>query len=183
MLMTTGKRISVRAAMVAILMTLVVALGSAQTVKYQVDASATFATYKTYKWVDIPGGLHPDQITSNNIKAAFDSTLASKGFTKATGETSDLVVGYQVAVDQEKQINFYGGPGWRLGGMASASTSTINNGDLVFDAYDTKTQSLIWRGIATKAITPSNNPQKNQQMLQKVVTKLLQNFPPPPPKK
>ena len=169
----------VRMALATCLTLLVAAFGLAQTVKYQVDNTANFAKYHTYQWVEIPGGLHPDQITSNNIIAAFDTTLASKGFTKSTGGQADLYVGYQVAVDQEKQLNFYGGPGWRLGaGMGQATTSTINNGELVFDVYDPTNQALIWRGVAAKAVTLSNNPQKNQQQLQKAVTKLLQNFPP-----
>jgi hypothetical protein len=32
---------------------------------------------------------------------------------------------------------------------------------------------------ATKTMNPSNNPQENQQNLQKAVNKLLKNFPPP----
>jgi hypothetical protein len=37
----------------------------------------------------------------------------------------------------------------------------------------------IWTGEATKTIDPGNDPQKNQQRLQKGITKLLKNFPPP----
>ena len=91
-------------------------------------------------------------------------------------------MGYQLAVQQEKQLNAYGGAGWRMGGMATASTSTINIGQLVFDAYDSAAKQLVWRGSATKALNPSKDPEKNQKNLQKAVNKLLKDFPPKPKK-
>ena len=80
-------------------------LALAQSVTYQAMPGTNFASYHTYKWVTIPGGIHPDQITDQEIKQAVNSQLASKGFTKSTGENADLAVCYQVSVDQEKQWN------------------------------------------------------------------------------
>jgi len=42
------------------------------------------------------------------IKQSSDSQLTSKGLTKTDSEKADLYVGYQIAVDQEKQWNAYG---------------------------------------------------------------------------
>lgn len=96
-----------------------------------------FAKYHTYKWVDIKGGAHPNQIVDAQIKQSVDSQLASKGLTKTEGDNADLYVGYQVAVDQEKQWNAYSmGGGVRFGGMGTASSSTISVGTLVLDMYD-----------------------------------------------
>ena len=64
------------------------------------------------------------------------------------------------------------------GGMATATTSTINNGDLVVDFYDPTLKLLVWRGQGTKAMNPSSNPQKNQENLLKAVNKILKDFPP-----
>lgn len=38
--------------------------------------------------------------------------------------------------------------GIRWGGMASASSSTINIGTLVLDMYDPSTKQLVWAGNA-----------------------------------
>ena len=152
----------------------------AQDVKYNFAMGTNFAKYKTYKWVDIPNQNHPDQLTDQQIKTAIETTLGTKGFTKATGDTADLLIAYQVAVDRERQWNAYGGMGGlRFGGMGTATSSTINIGTLVFDVFDASGKQQIWTGDATKTVNPSGDPTKNQKNLQKSVTKLLKNFPPP----
>jgi hypothetical protein len=159
-------------------------IAQAQDVRYNFVPGTNFAQYKTYKWIDIPGGAHPNQIVDGQIKQAVDSQLAMKGLTKSNDDNADLYVGYQIAVDQEKQWNaFGGGLGWRLGGgMASATSSTINIGSLVLDIYDSKAKQLVWTGTATHTIDPSKNPEKNMEHIQKGMAKLLKNFPPPPGK-
>jgi hypothetical protein len=152
----------------------------AQDVKYNYAMGANFSKYKTYKWVDVPNENHPDQLTNQQITTAIENALNSKGFTKATGDAADMFIAYQIAMDQERQWNAYGGMGGlRFGGMGTATSSTINIGTLVFDVFDASAKQQIWTGQATKTVSPSNNPQKNQQNLQKAITKLLKNFPPP----
>jgi Domain of unknown function (DUF4136) len=153
---------------------------SAQDVKYNYAMGADFSKYKTYRWVDVPNENHPDQITDQQIRSAIETTLSSKGLTKASGDTADMLIAYQVAVNQERQWNAYGGMGGlRFGGMGTATSSTINIGTLVFDAFDAAAKQQIWTGQATKTISPSSDPQKNQKNMQKGITKLLKNFPPP----
>lgn len=139
-----------------------------------------FSKYHTYKWVTIQGGAHPNQIVDAQIKQAIDAQLGSKGLTKTDADNADLYVGYQVAVDQQKQWNAYGmGGGWRLGGgMATATSSTIDVGTLVLDLYDPATKQLVWTGRATKTMNPSSNQEKNQKNLDKAMQKLLKNYPP-----
>jgi hypothetical protein len=165
-------------AVAIVLLTSGVAL--AQDVKYNYAPGTDFSKYHTYKWVNVEGAKYPDQLVDQQIRSAIDSQLATKGFTKATGDASDLVVAYQIAMDQERQWNAYGGGlGFRVGGgMASATSSTISIGTLVFDVYDAGAKQQLWRGDATKTMNPSKDPQKNQESLNKGVAKLLKNFPP-----
>ena len=152
---------------------------NAQDVKYNFMPGTNFAKYHTYKWVDIGNGAHPNQIVDAEIKQSVDSQLASKGMTKTDSDKADLFVGYQVAVDKEKEWNAYGmGGGIRWGGMGSATSSTINVGTLVLDMYDPATKQLVWTGNATKTIDPSSNQEKNQKNLDKAMAKLLKNYPP-----
>jgi len=95
---------------------------AAQDVRYNYMPGTDFSKYHTYKWVNIEGGAHPNQIVDAEIKQAVDSQLASK----TDSDKTDLLVGYQVAVDKEKEWNAYGmGGGVRWGGMGSATSSTI----------------------------------------------------------
>jgi hypothetical protein len=151
----------------------------AQDVRYNFMPGTDFSKYHTYKWVAIEGGAHPNQIMDAQIKQSVDSQLASKGMTKSDSDKADLYVGYQIAVDQEKQWNGYGmGGGVRWGGMASATSSTINVGTMVLDMYDPATKQLVWTGNATKTIDPGSNQEKNQKNLDKAMAKLLKNYPP-----
>jgi hypothetical protein len=166
------------------LMLLACGSASAQNVTYNFMPGTDFSKYHTYKWVT-ESNTHPNQIVDQQIKDAIDQQLAAKGLTKTDGETAELFVGYQVSVNQERQWNAYGGGmGWRFGGgMATATSSTIQVGTLVLDIYDPSSKQLVWRGQATKTLNPSSNPEKNQKNLNSAMARLLKNFPPPPPKK
>jgi hypothetical protein len=166
-------------AMFSALLSLTAGNLAAQDVKYNFMPGTDFSKYHTYKWVNIEGASHPNQIVDAQIKQSVDSQLASKGLTKTDGEKADLLVGYQIAVDKEKQWNAYGmGGGVRFGGMGTATSSTINVGTLVLDLYDPSTKQLVWTGQATKTIDPSSSQEKNQKNLDKAMAKLLKNYPP-----
>lgn len=165
-----------------VLIGLVLMAGSglrAQQVTYNFMPGTDFSKYHIFKWVDIPSNVHPNQIVSQEIKNAVNNVLASKGLTQATGDTADLYVGYQCSVDQERQWNAWGSGGRFMGGMGSATSSTISNGTLAVDFYDPTSKELVWRGSATKTLNPSGNQQKDMEKLNKAVAKLLKNFPPP----
>jgi hypothetical protein len=151
----------------------------AQDVRYNFMPGTDFSKFHTYKWINIQGGSHPNQIVDAEIKQAVDSQLAAKGLTKTEDDKADLYIGYQIAVDKEKQWNAFsmGGIGWG-GGMGTATSSTIDIGTLVLDMYDPTTKQLVWTGNATKTIDPSSNEEKNQKRLDKAMEKLLKHFPP-----
>ncbi len=153
----------------------------AQDVKYNYDPGTDFAKYKTYKWVDVPNAVYPDQLTSNMIKQAIDGQLVSKGLTKTEDDKADLYVAYQIAVNEERQwyATGYGGRYRTMGGMGTATSSTIKVGTLALDMYDAAEKKQVWHGDATKTMDPSKDPQKNREKIGKVAQKLLKNYPPP----
>jgi Domain of unknown function (DUF4136) len=153
---------------------------SAQDVRYNFMPGTDFSKFHTYKWISIQGGAHPNQIVDAQIKQSVDSQLVLKGLTKILpDDKANLYIGYQIAVNKEKQWNAFGMGGIRWGGgMATATSSPISVGTLVLDMYDPETKQLVWTGTATKTLDPSSNPQKNQQRLEKAMAKLLKNYPP-----
>ncbi len=153
--------------------------GMAQDVTYNALPGTNFSAFHTYQWANC-GNAHPSGILDAEIKQDIDADLAQKGFTKVAPETqSDLLVCYQVAVQQQQQWNAYGMGGFRFGGMGTATSSTINNGTLVFDVYTMANKQQVWQGRATKTISPGANEQKNLKNMQNGINKLLKNFPPP----
>jgi hypothetical protein len=154
-------------------------LTPAQDVSTNSMPGTDFSKYHTYKWVAIEGAAVPNQILDAQIKQSIDNQLSTKGLTKTDGDKADLLIGYQVSVDQEKQWNAYGTGGMRWGGgMATAQQSTISIGTLVLDMYDPTTKQLVWTGRATRTLDPGANQQKKQKNLDKAMQKLLKNYPP-----
>ena len=165
----------------------------AQEVRTNYMPGTDFSKYHTYTWVSevqgVPtvGGV-PDEILDTQVKEAIDSQMAAKGFTKMVdGGKADLLLGYQLAIEGEKQINGFadgwggwGGWGPRGGGLStfSANTSTINIGTFVVGMYDAAAKKLVWIGAAQHAIEPSKKQEKNQQRLNNGAKKLLKDFPP-----
>lgn len=162
----------------------------AQDVRYNFDKDTDFSKFKTYKWVDVKGSDHANDLTEKQIKQAIDSQLATKGLQKTDSDPADLYIGIQTAVGTEKQFNSYStgwgyGPGWGggwYGGMGSTTTSgsttTIYVGQLALDMYDSAHKDLVWRGTASKTIDPKAKAEKQQKNIEKAVTKLLKNYPP-----
>lgn len=164
---------------------LMAACAYGQDVHYNYDRSANFAAYKTYQWVDLPGGAVPDQLIDQDIKLAAEEQLALKGLRKVESNP-DLYIVYQVVINLEKSVSLWGtsdGPGWFGGGWGGTrsmqgQTSTIPVGILLLDFYDVERKQLVWRGDAVKTIDLKKDPEKNYRNLQKVMAKLLKNYPP-----
>jgi len=173
----------------------------AQDVRTNYMPGTDFSKYHNYAWVDEVQGVpwvggRPDQILDAQVKQAIDSQLSAKGFTKVVeASKADLLLGYQLKIDQEKQVNGFGDSlgGWGgLGGWGpwggnslgsfSAATSTNYMGMWVVGMYDPAVKKLVWIGAAQHAIEPSKKQEKNVQRLNKGAQKLLKNFPPGPGK-
>jgi hypothetical protein len=161
-----------------------------QDVRYNFDKDTDFSKFKTYKWVVLKGATPVDDLTDKQIKEAIDAQLATKGLSKVDSDDANLFVGYQTAVGTEKQFTSYDsgwgyGPGWYGrgwygggGGMTTGQTSTIYNGQLAIDIYNSAGHDLVWRGVVSKTLDPKAKPEKRQKNLTKALTKLFKNYPP-----
>src|SRR5262245_37551128 len=163
----------------------------AQDVRYNFDKQADFNQFKTYKWVTLKGAQVPNDLVYMQIKAAVDAELAAKGLKRTEDAAADLYVGYQTAINTEKQYTSFDtgwgyGPGWYGGGWygggggtTTGTTSTIYIGQLAVDMYQAGQKQLVWRGVASKTLDDRAKPEKRQKNLTKAMTKLFKNYPPP----
>lgn len=152
----------------------------AQDVRFDYDRTANFSAYRTYQWVDYKSVRAGDQLIDRDIKRAVDEQLAGKGLRRVdTG--ADLYVGYQTSVSQEKEFDGlgWGGPPWFGNwGNSRVVTSTIDIGELAVGLFDPATKQLVWRGLASKTLNISKDPDKNYRTLEKSMLKLFRNYPP-----
>ena len=174
---------------------LLAGVAMAQDVRYNYEKSADFTKYKTYKWVEMKTS-DKDAMVDSQIRSTIEAELATKGLTKSESDNADLYVGYQVAINTEKQVNTFSsdfgyGGGWgpygRYGGMGgmgsttSTSTSTtLYVGSLQLDFYDVSTKQAVFRAVGTKTLDTKAKPEKRQKNLAKAVKKMLKSYPPTP---
>ena len=130
---------------IAVFSLLAVGAGAAfaQDVSVNYAPGTDFFKYTTYRWVEIEGAEKPDSITDSQIRQAVEKALAAKGLKKAEGDEASLLVAYQLALTQERQVNAYTsggyGYGWRYGGgmtTTTATTTTLTIGTIALDMYD-----------------------------------------------
>jgi len=164
-----------------------------QDIRYNFDDTADFSKFRTYKWVTLKSEAPIDELTDEQIKAAWTAAFARRGLTKVDGDSgTDLLIGYQTT----ERINetFAGfdpgwstGPGWYVAGwhvpgVGSTTTQEISGiykGELAVDMYDAAEHELVWRGVASNTVDFKANPEKRQKNLDKAVAKLMKSYPPP----
>jgi len=143
-------------------------------------------TYKTYSWLPAPQTRKrsTDQFVAKRITMATEHALQKKGMERALTGAPDFLVGWHGAIDSKLQyttVNTYYGYGWGYwGGMGTTQTyaTEYNQGSLIIDIVDAKTNELVWRGVAQAEVYPQSDPDYRNQQIDSAVSKILSQFPP-----
>ncbi len=105
----------------------------------------------------------------------IDSALQGKGLQKVqASQNPDLILVVSGGMRQETSYSAWGMRGIG-GGMGGITPQQNVEATLIVDLHDTKTQSLVWRGIGQDTL--SNNGNKNQQIVGKAVQKMFNQWP------
>ncbi|WP_137222152.1 DUF4136 domain-containing protein [Shewanella sp. MEBiC00475] len=160
------------------------------------DPSVSFDQYKTYSWVanknDV-AGYHLDGLMDQRVRAAIESQLSQKGFTKTDKKDADLLVNYITKVDKKINIdtfnshygyNPYYGPRWGWGGSLQTETTVreYDVGTLMVDLVDNKTSKLVWRGTVADTVREQNTPEERIQIINNAISTVMMDYPPKPTK-
>jgi hypothetical protein len=151
------------------------AIAAGQQVSVNYNHSQSFTQFHTYAW----GSNNANQI-QNSILAQVavqdvDAALQGKGLQKVQeNQNPDLIVTGNGGLKQQTSYSAWGMRGIG-GGMGGITPEQNVEGTLIVDLYDAKNQSLVWRGIAQNSL--NNNGNKNQQMVQKAITKMFSQWP------
>ena len=159
---------------------------SSQTVNFDYDRQADFASYQTYAWSESEGNLADEfPLAHQRFTSAVDQQLRSKGLRKVDSDP-DVYVAYfadskeNVTIDTDTYGYGYG-DGWYWGGGVGMGSSTsrvrsYTTGTLVVDIWDASKEQLVWRGIVSDTV--SDNPGSNQKKLQSAAAKMFEDYPP-----
>lgn len=147
----------------------------AQTVSVNYNHSASFSQFHTYAWGGNNTNAIQNSILAQVAQQDIDAAMAQKGLQKVDeSQNPDLIL---TASGGEKAVTSWNAWGMRGigGGMGGISPEQNVEGTMVVSLYNLKAKELIWRGIAQDTL--SNNGNKNQEMVQKAVTKMFKQWP------
>ncbi len=154
---------------------LISTIARGQTVSVNYNHSQSFSGYHTYAWGNNNANQVKDSILAQVAHQDIDSALQGKGFKLVQeNENPDLIVTANGGMKEQTSYSAWGMRGIG-GGMGGITPEQNVEGTLIVDLYETKNQSLIWRGIGQNML--SNNGNKNQQILAKAIQKMFKQWP------
>jgi len=163
-----------RALYVAVALVLGAGLVSAQSVHTEYDPSINFSLYKTYYWAKtdpVPG----NEILNERIMWDVDAGMARRGWTKARADQAALAVVANVTTRAQQKLEtlYTGWDGWSWGGWGRDETAghMYLKGTMIVDLFDARTKKLVWRGVATDAV--SYSPVKNAERIDKSIEEMF----------
>jgi hypothetical protein len=175
-----------KSAWLGLLALLWVPLAPAQKTKVEYDKKADFTQYKTYSWVKMGVGFHPN--LQADIVYAIGQQLEAKGLQKVESG-GDLVVNINGSLSEGMTVSYdpevYAMPDldqpitWVANGSPPAGTSAakyVDKGTLVVDLVDRRAKQLKWRGTA-KASLDTTQQDKRLAVIEKAVAKMFHDYP------
>lgn len=163
------------------------------------QAGFSFSGLKTFKVLESKQETKADLLVSpftlSHIHASLESELAKRYQAVMGEEKPDFTVTYHVIVEEKIDPNSYNelygfgayGRGFYrhpypyhspfLYGPAR-SVRVYNQGSLIIDIADAKTDKPIWRGVSEKRLGRNMSPVQQREILSKAVAEVLSQFPP-----
>ena len=151
-------------------------------ISYDYDRTADFTSPKTYSWLPLQAKDQTDELLHKRIKHTVNNELESKGY-KMVSDNPDFLILAKIGTKKEWWHggggHGYGGRGYHYGGSYSTQ---IEAGTLLLDFVDAKSKNLIWRGKASAVLDYNLSPEKLDKLVDEVVRKIFEEFPPKPSK-
>lgn len=163
--------------------------GTSISTNYDYDVNAEFESYRTYDWMPAPeapagsakAAVERNDLLDKRIRNAVDNALKQKGLAIDTN-APDMMIVYYVGIQDKVQVTDWGyrysDYYWGYGGR-EIDVYNYQEGTLIIDFVDAQTKNLVWRGAGSTAIDDAgHNPEKSTEKINKVVGKILSQYPP-----
>ncbi|MBF5026544.1 DUF4136 domain-containing protein [Planobacterium oryzisoli] len=142
--------------------------------------TAQFSTYDSYKLrID---DLKLNDLDKDRVLNEVSKQLQAKGL--KVDNNPDLIINVKARhkkineVQSSRPFGMYGwGSPWGWGvGMGRTWSSNYNQGALVIDIIDAKTQKLVWQGIGEGISIDS--PKAKQKQIPQIIEEIFSQYPP-----
>jgi hypothetical protein len=170
-------------AVLACLLTLLLAACSTILVETDHDSSVDFSRFRTWAWD--PATAHEPAAMDALVRPAVERELAAKGLGRVDTDTPDLHVEYSLAVEgrhvQTRSEQSYAYSRGTYGGWGRGATERewkYEEGSLTLLLSDGATGRVVWRGTAREVVDPQRTDAERKAVVDEAVGKLLRDFPP-----
>ena len=170
----------------SILLAVCAAACSTPTVGYDYERGTNFGAYHTYAWImgaqEATGDRRVDSsLVDARIRTAIDSQLRTKGYLASANGSPDFFVAYHAGLkDMMKGASTQSYIGDRAHGTFTtlSDIQSYNEGTLLIDIVDAKSQQLVWQASAKADVDQSLGPKERDARVNSVVRAMLAHFPP-----
>ncbi|GAA4393332.1 DUF4136 domain-containing protein [Hymenobacter koreensis] len=178
-------------------------VGCSPAVNVEQRAGIDFSQYRTFAMADTEVQTKGTQrqvltspITQATIQQAIESEMAKRGITRTDGQPDFFVSTHLYVEDAERVVANPPGPSqlvnypylvryrgvlipvnysyWYTPAYTSTRTETYQEGTMVLDIIDAKTNNLVWRGTI---IDPLNDPARLGKQFAEAARDILDKFP------
>ncbi len=168
---------------------------SSLSVNHDYDLRTDFSNYRTFDWLPSFDNETVDDLDQARFISFIEIQLIAKGFT-LDKKNPDFYIAPQFEKQTKQNVTIWDYPYSTFGYHSHTSLhghhgyspyysvsrrTTIyeyEQGTLILDFIDSKTQSLFWKAVAKEAIRPEDTPQEKEKNIENAVKKILKNFPP-----
>jgi hypothetical protein len=149
-----------------------------------VDRAANFAEYRTYAWGPadaLPTGdprLDNNPFFKDHVEGAVEKSLAARGLARAQTGTPDLLLHYHASVTQRLDVDSMDRRRGYCSGDCAPRVTEYEQGTLVLDVVDARTNRLVWRGWAQDTIDGVLEDQAlMERKIDEAVRRMMARFP------
>jgi len=154
-------------------------------VQHDYDQDVNFTELKTYNWLPVPEQAGIDSLVVQRVKDAVNGQLKAKGLLMTT-KNPDFFIATHLGKKDKVQTTDWGytyktTEGYKGGQGATGIVSKYEyqEGSLILDFVDAKSNNMIWRGSAKAEVQNVKTAKKSEKVINKAVKAILKKFPPP----
>ena len=168
------------------------------------DPRAQFDGLRTYAWmkrkpVKLGDPRIDDEALRTWVHGAVEESLSGSGYRQLVTGKPDFWVAWHAAIDAKVKVStmqdHYGytvGSDWDRayrtdwawigpGGPSGRSETVVDEweqGSLILEVVDPKTNKLMWRGVARAKLGKERTKEQQQARIKQAVSRMLDRFPP-----
>ena len=163
---------------------LVLSACATMNVSSHVERGVDFAQFRTWDWGPadaLPTGdprLDNSPFFKDYFEGAVEKQMAARHFEKAASGTPDLLIHYHANIDQRIDVNGEDRQNGYCYDDCQPHVIEYEQGTLVLDVVDTRTNRVVWRGWAQDSMEGViDNQDRLARQLNEAITRMMKQFP------